>query len=105
MIIVENVLTAVFALEVGIAIVALGFVKGKKSYIQISAIHVSAVFFFSHPCLKTHYCYLLVMKFKVNIGTFLYVMFRSTRCLESKVLLRIYIPCSSLKFGTLFYCW
>ena len=45
MIIVENVLTAVFALEVGIAIVALGFVKGKKSYIQISAIHVSSVFF------------------------------------------------------------
>jgi hypothetical protein len=45
MIIVENVLTAIFALEVGIAIVALGFVNGKKSYIQISAIHVSAVFF------------------------------------------------------------
>ncbi len=45
MVIVENLLTAVFALEVGIAIVALGFVKGKKSYIQISAIHVSAVFF------------------------------------------------------------
>ena len=44
-VIVENVLTAVFALEVGIAIVALGFVKGKKSYIQVSAIHVSAVFF------------------------------------------------------------
>jgi hypothetical protein len=44
-VIVENVLTAVFALEVGIAIVALGFVKGKKSYIQLSAIHVSPVFF------------------------------------------------------------
>jgi len=45
MAIIENVLTAVFALEVGIAIVALGFVKGRKSYLQISAIHVSAVFF------------------------------------------------------------
>jgi hypothetical protein len=42
---VEYFFVSVFALEVTIAIVALGFIRGKKSYLQISAMHVSTVFF------------------------------------------------------------